>query len=99
MPINILVTLGTPGATVMSGSKNKSLNSRKQHNSDLIRRMRNGEPLNSIDSKSSWYPPRPVIKKDEGEMARVYGAPSTDPVQEQAGDTGGVVSLTHIRAS
>jgi hypothetical protein len=57
----------------MKNSKNKTLSQRKHHNSDLIRRMRNGEPLNIIDSRSSWFPPRPVIKKDEVEIARVYG--------------------------
>ena len=46
---------------------------RKFHNQDLIRRMRNGESLSAIDSKASWYPPRPNIKKDAKEMARLYG--------------------------
>ena len=45
---------------------------RKMHNQDLIRRMRAGEPLNSVDSKASWYPPRPLIKKDKVEMDRLY---------------------------
>lgn len=86
----------------MSGNKSKHFNLRKQHNSDLIRRMRNGEPLNTIDSKSSWYPPRPVIKKDEGEMARVYGTPITEKDQEVAlsvvEDGDGAV-VTRFRAS
>ena len=58
----------------MQETKKRSVDLRKQHNADLIRRMRNGEPLNTIDSKASWYPPRPLIKKDVGDMARVYGA-------------------------
>jgi hypothetical protein len=45
---------------------------RNKHNGDLIRRMRNGESLNAIDSKASWFPPRPVIEKDKKEMARLY---------------------------
>ena len=45
---------------------------RRQHNSELIRRMRNGESLTSFDSKASWYPPRPIIQKDKSEMARLY---------------------------
>lgn len=50
---------------------------RRQHNQDLIRKMRNGESLTSFDSKASWYPPRPSIEKDKREMARLYndGAP------------------------
>lgn len=50
----------------------KSFDLRAKHNADLIRRMRNGEALNAIDSKASWYPPRPLIKKDESEMRRLY---------------------------
>ncbi|MBM4252488.1 MAG: hypothetical protein FJ146_10995 [Deltaproteobacteria bacterium] len=86
----------------MSGNKNKHFNLRKQHNSDLIRRMRNGEPLNTIDSKSSWYPPRPVIKKDESEMARVYGTSVTEKAQEltlSAVQDGDVAAITRFRAS
>lgn len=45
---------------------------RKKHNGDLIRRMRNGESLTAIDSKASWFPPRPVIEKDKTEMKRLY---------------------------
>lgn len=50
---------------------------RRQHNSELIRKMRNGESMTSFDSKASWFPPRPVIEKDKREMARVYDAPTT----------------------
>jgi hypothetical protein len=57
----------------MQDSKRNARDLRRQHNLDLIRRMRNGEPLNSIDSKASWYPPRPMIEKDRQEMARLYG--------------------------
>lgn len=57
--------------TDFSKKKNAS-DLRKQHNGDLIRRMRNGESLNAIDSKASWFPPRPVIEKDKREMARLY---------------------------
>ncbi len=49
---------------------------RQQHNNDLIRRMRSGEPLNAIDSKARWFPPRPVIEKDQKEIARVYSGSS-----------------------
>lgn len=59
---------------------------RRQHNADLIRRMRNGEPLNAIDSKASWYPPRPVIKKDQREIARLYQG--ADSGQGTGGDSG-----------
>ena len=45
---------------------------RRQHNYDLIRKMRAGDSLTSFDSRASWFPPRPVIEKDVREMARVY---------------------------
>ena len=45
---------------------------RQERNSDLIRRMLAGESLSSFDNRASWYPPRPMIKKDEREVARVY---------------------------
>lgn len=45
---------------------------RSQHNKDILRRMRGGEPLMSFDSRDSWYPPRPTIKKDAREVQRVY---------------------------
>ena len=53
-------------------SAKSSTQIRKQHNYDLIRRMRNGDALYSFDSQASWYPPRPVIEKDKDEMARLY---------------------------
>jgi hypothetical protein len=46
---------------------------RKKHNMDLIRRMRDGDPLKSFDSRASWFPPRPVIEKDEKAVAKLYG--------------------------
>jgi len=64
----------------MQDLKTKLKSQRKQHNLDLIKRMRNGEPLNAIDSKSSWYPPRPTIAKDPSEMARVYSQPNGSSV-------------------
>lgn len=60
----------------MSDQKNSKSSSelRRQHNLDLVRRMRGGESLNAYDSKASWFPPRPMVKKDEKEISRVYNA-------------------------
>ena len=69
---------------------------RRQHNSDLIRRMRNGESLTSFDSKASWYPPRPIIQKDKAEMARLYDS-RTDTERSASSkrlDAENVVSLS-----
>jgi hypothetical protein len=68
---------------------------RRQHNVELIRRMRNGESLTSFDSKSSWYPPRPIIEKDKTEMARLYEsqrAAKSTPVARKR-EAGNVVNL------
>lgn len=64
----------------MSDVNKKPSDLRKNHNSELIRRMRGGESLTAIDSKASWYPPRPIIQKDYKEMSRLYKA-DVEPVQ------------------
>jgi hypothetical protein len=48
--------------------------SRKQHNEQLIRRMKSGEQLWSYDSKASWFPPRPMIEKDPEAIKKLYNA-------------------------
>lgn len=65
--------------------KNTSSEIRRSHNNDLIRRMRGGESLTAIDSKASWFPPRPIIQKDKSEMTRLYGAHEPKPVLARAG--------------
>ncbi|MFY7927376.1 MAG: hypothetical protein ACOVS5_00765 [Oligoflexus sp.] len=52
--------------------RSKSL--RRERNSDLIRRMRNGDQLSSFNSYSSWFPPRPIIEKDQNALEKLYGA-------------------------
>lgn len=37
---------------------------RRKENADLIERMKRGEQLSLIDQQASWWPPRPIIKKD-----------------------------------
>ena len=59
----------------MNDSNKNPSQIRRQHNSELIRKMRNGESMTSFDSKASWFPPRPTIEKDKREMARLYTAP------------------------
>lgn len=45
---------------------------RKRHNQELIRRMRNGDNLKSFDNYASWYPPRPILKKDSKAIDFLY---------------------------
>jgi len=56
----------------MSESTQDTKSLRRAHNAELIRRMMKGETLTSFDSQSSWYPPRPVIEKDQDEIAKLY---------------------------
>lgn len=51
----------------------KSRNLREDRNSELVRRMKNGEALQSFDSQSSWYPPRPIIQKNLDAISSLYG--------------------------
>ncbi|MFK7826198.1 MAG: hypothetical protein AB8G05_18745 [Oligoflexales bacterium] len=59
---------------------------RKKHNVDLIKRMHEGESLRSFDSQSSWFPERPVIKKDLKAIAKLYKIEDKE-VELKADDT------------
>ena len=54
-------------------SHGKSSNLRRERNLDLIRRMQNGESISSFNSLASWYPPRPIIEKNDEAIAKLYG--------------------------
>ena len=45
---------------------------RKKANNDLIKRMREGLPLNRYHAQDSWFPPRPVIQKDFTSISKLY---------------------------
>lgn len=60
---------------------------RKKHNKDLLRRMQAGESLKAFDSSSSWFPPRPVIRKDQDAIRRLYqNQGEKSSVSEQKGE-------------
>lgn len=50
---------------------------RKERNLSLVKKMRNGESLNSFNSVDSWFPPRPIIEKDGEAIQRLYGKGAT----------------------
>jgi hypothetical protein len=56
----------------MQGRSDEEEKIRKQRNSELIKRMREGDPLRTHDATSSWYPPRPVISKDSEAVQKIY---------------------------
>jgi hypothetical protein len=49
-----------------------SKNNRDLHNKDLIERMKSGDTLQRYNAQSSWFPPRPVIKKDLKAIDMLY---------------------------
>lgn len=55
-------------------SSQKAKNLRDERNSELLRRMANGEKLSSFNSFDSWYPPRPVTEKDPEAINELYGS-------------------------
>jgi len=55
---------------------------RKKANADLIERMRRGEPLNTVPTSATWFPPRPLTIKSKKDIERLYGI------------TGGVINET-----
>ena len=72
---------------------------RRRHNVELLRRMRAGEALWSFDSTASWFPPRPVISKDPGAIARLYGArgESRQDAMHKASEDVENAPATHLR--
>ena len=46
---------------------------RRQHNKEILSRMKKGEALTSFNSHTSWFPPRPIVKKDQADMQKLYG--------------------------
>lgn len=55
----------------MTNEKSRGL--RRERNAELLRRMNTGESLSSFNSFSSWYPPRPIIEKNDEAIEKLYG--------------------------
>jgi hypothetical protein len=50
---------------------------RKQKNKDLVERYKKGESIQLIPSSATWFPQRPIIKKDEKIVKELYGDNAT----------------------
>lgn len=46
---------------------------RAHRNRDLVQRVRNGESINLVDASATWFPPRPIIKKDARAIMQLQG--------------------------
>lgn len=49
---------------------------RAEENKDVLARFKRGESLARCDQQATWWQPRPMVKKDEAAMQRVYGGPA-----------------------
>lgn len=63
---------------------------RKKENDALIEKMRRGESLATVSVSATWWPPRPVIKKD---LSLLFGEKNTRPKQETVNDKTGVLTI------
>ncbi|MBP9706033.1 MAG: hypothetical protein KBD78_00210 [Oligoflexales bacterium] len=57
---------------MITNDKEKTL--RQKHNQELLSRMQNGEDLRKFNPEASWYPPRPIVKKDKSALTRLFPA-------------------------
>ncbi len=45
---------------------------RKKRNEEIIRKMKSGESLAAMSTEASWFPPRPIIKKDKDALEVLF---------------------------
>lgn len=64
-----------------------SKGSREKHNQDIIERMKSGDTLQRYTAQSSWFPPRPVIKKDVSAIEMLYGLKDKGGVSSRSTQT------------
>jgi hypothetical protein len=48
-------------------------NLRQKRNQEVLEKMKSGESLMKYDSSASWFPPRPIIKKDRKAIEVLHG--------------------------
>jgi hypothetical protein len=46
---------------------------RKKRNKSIIERLMRGETLATVPQSATWFPPRPVIKKNQEALGKLYG--------------------------
>lgn len=56
----------------MTFDKAKEEKKRKKINEDILKRLKSGENLQD-DASKTWFPPRPIIKKDANKVKELYG--------------------------
>ena len=61
-----------PAEDLVAINTKKKEDIRKKHNSEILNKMKGGDPLTSFNSMDSWFPPRPKIEKDKELMGKLY---------------------------
>ena len=54
----------------MKGKEDKARNKR---NKSIIERLMRGETLATVPQSATWFPPRPIIKKNQEALGKLYG--------------------------
>lgn len=52
---------------------------RDNHNAEVLKRFRAGETLSLLPPSVTWFPPRPIIKKDQNLVRALFGASYASP--------------------
>ena len=71
---------------------------RVEHNRELIQRMNSGDNMQSFDSFSSWFPPRPVIQKDLSIVKKLYSKTAADTATKTPENLEQVVAIVKTAA-
>jgi len=58
---------------MVDNSYEKEKETRKKANEELLRKMKSGESLKTVSVQATWFPPRPIIKKDGDKIKELYG--------------------------
>jgi hypothetical protein len=54
---------------------------RSAANAETLHKYRTGHSLTAVSPEATWWPPRPIIKKDAEAFAKLYGEDTDGTVQ------------------
>ena len=75
--------------------KHTSRVQRKNHNEDLIERMKKGDPLQTQSALDSWFPPRPVVKKNTSLLKQLHSGSEKNETKKKIDST--PISVSKVR--
>lgn len=63
----------------VSEKLSKLEDARRERNAAIVEKVKSGAPIApAVSTQALFFPPRPIIKKDAKEMARLYGTDEED---------------------